>query len=65
MSAYDFIKKQIKYSTGVHSITCSCGKIATAKVTGAKKDRGRIYRDVDTHCRHCGTIYTFRWFRSG
>lgn len=59
---YDQIKKQIKFTTGRQSITCpSCAKQATATVAGAKKDRGKVYRDVVTTCRHCGTNYSFRW----
>jgi RNase P subunit RPR2 len=66
MNDYDKIKRQITFTTGSTAIICpSCnGDHCTATVKGMKKEQGRYFRDVETHCRSCGTIYTFRWFRS-
>lgn len=65
MSAYDTIKAQIAYKTGVFPITCpKCQKGANAKVTKPMRSATPpfgSYRSVKTTCRHCGTSYTFIW----
>ena len=65
MTCMDKIKKQLKWETGSQpeKVCPECGRKMVFRVSGKKRESGRLFRDVRGSCRHCGTLFHFPWWR--